>query len=427
MAQQPTASEALNRAAARDVMRLGWMVAEVRGRYRLGDDSRLQASPPLDRTGRALPLANERSAAEQRIEAEVVLGTLANTHEIDFDAQNAQADGGLGFGRDPLPKDHATASEYLTKLAVDLAAARKASDAATTATVWAAMTELFYRWDARIQDELASGSFGMASAYQLGRGLAEVYWALDPAAADASSESWDHLLGDERYNTLATLLRRCSPTLPNLTAETITACLEQWKAVAADPAWRSGKTAVPALGLQAGVWRDLLLTGNEPQTLLATDQVLKRAQSLRPLIGSFIVEGGGLLIGLAAVAAAILCATLLGSGMWKAVGGVAFGILGAFGVTSSALLARVKAIGQGLLEEVRAKVTADAVIVTATYLPDPVHRTFVTHRKSTRHPPPRQLGPQMKYVDAASRRHVATAHSGTHAVKEEVHDAAVHN
>ena len=97
MAQQPTASEALNRAAARDVMRLGWMVAEVRGRYRLGDDSRLQASPPLDRTGRALPLANERSAAEQRIEAEVVLGTLANTHEIDFDAQNAQADGRAGF------------------------------------------------------------------------------------------------------------------------------------------------------------------------------------------------------------------------------------------------------------------------------------------------------------------------------------------
>lgn len=198
-----------------------------------------------------------------------------------------------------------------------------------------------------------------------------MYWALDPAATSPNSESWEQLLGDERYNTLAALLRRCSPTLPELTAETITACLEQWKAVAADPAWRSSPTAVPALRLQAGVWRDLLLTGNAPQTLLATDQALKRARSLRPLIGSFIAEGAGLLVGLGLMGAAVLWATVIGSGTAKAIGGAAFGILGAFGLTSSAVLARARAIGQGLLQQVRAKVTADAIIVTATYLPRP--------------------------------------------------------
>lgn len=147
--QAPPQSTTLDPTSARDVMRLGWMVAEVRGRCRLGDDPRLKVSPAFDRTGRALPLAGERSAAEQRIEAEAVLGALAKAQHVDFDAQNAQLEGGLGLGRDPLPKDHASASEYLTDRAVALASARKAGDAVASASVWAAITELFYRWDAR--------------------------------------------------------------------------------------------------------------------------------------------------------------------------------------------------------------------------------------------------------------------------------------
>jgi hypothetical protein len=45
-------------------MRLGWMVAEVRGRCRLRDHPRLKVSPAFARTGRALPLAGERSALD---------------------------------------------------------------------------------------------------------------------------------------------------------------------------------------------------------------------------------------------------------------------------------------------------------------------------------------------------------------------------
>lgn len=49
-----------------------------------------------------------------------------------------------------------------------------------TTSAWSALTEPFYRWDAHTHDDLAALSFGAASACQLGRGLAELYWALNP-------------------------------------------------------------------------------------------------------------------------------------------------------------------------------------------------------------------------------------------------------
>ena len=62
-----TSGPAVSAQKTLDVMRLGWVIAEAVGRYRLGEGVRLRGPGiPVD-GGRALPLANERTPAEQRI------------------------------------------------------------------------------------------------------------------------------------------------------------------------------------------------------------------------------------------------------------------------------------------------------------------------------------------------------------------------
>lgn len=102
-----------------DLLRLGWMIAEVRGRYRLGDNERLQADQHIDRHQHALPLAPERSVAEQRIEAEEVLASLATRLSLDRSALD------LGVDRKKLDNDAETAITAMKSLAVLLAGQRK--------------------------------------------------------------------------------------------------------------------------------------------------------------------------------------------------------------------------------------------------------------------------------------------------------------
>jgi hypothetical protein len=386
-------------------MRLGWMVAEVRGRYRLQNDPRLLAGyNRSDRTGRALPLAAERSPAEQRIEAERVLIALANSLHVNY------PDGALKINETlmGLPAGSLGASahlvcDYLPPLGMALASAHN-QKLPEEKTIWWRMAELFYQWDTRIQDDLASGPYGLASAYQVGRGLAEVYWALDPDAPTGDPASWNHLLGDQRFNQLATLLRRVTPFLPKLTGETITATLEQWHAVASSATWRNKTDALTALGLQSALWRDLLLSASPPEVLVTTtDQTLRRARSLRPLIASFAGEAAVLFIGLVFVGGAVFVALSAGQGIDKVIGGTLGGVLGLFGVTWSALLTRAKVMGQGILNQLRAKVAADATIIAATYLPAPTRRAgIVSERLHVTNE--RRLGPVLEYAETPSQR-----------------------
>ena len=392
-------------ADARALMRLGWMVAETRGRYRLGDDRRL--SPlTVDRAGAVLPLATERTPAELRIEAEKVLTQVAGEQKLDF---QARAD--LGIDRSLLPSDDVTASAYMRLLGATLAAVRKDRDRAREDTVLRQLGQLFYTWDSTIQDKLAAEAYGRSSAYQLGRGLAETYWSLDPAAERGSYYSWHHLLV-QRFNPLAALLRRSAALLPSLTAETLTATLEQWRGVAVQfsPLGKRGRAAPPlqgtdqerqdasaVLGVQAALWRDLLLSGNPPTALVATDKIWFRARNAGPLLRSFAGELLGLLLGLLLVAVAIVLVTGSAPGVPRTLIGTLAGVFGAFGLTSSAVVARAKAVGQGLLQQLRDKIAADAVIAAATYLPVSYSKRAKSVRQSASAGSDRHLGPTMKY------------------------------
>lgn len=401
------------------LMRLGWMMAETHGRYRLGDDPRLRPMARTESHRHVLPLNIERSPAEQRIEAERVLTAVAAEQQCDLLAGKD-----LGFDATDLPNSmECKASDYMRSLAVQLRDARKENRGSETLRLLDEMDRLFYLWDCAIQDNLATGPYGRSSAYQLGRGIAETYWALNPEADASRDDSWAHLLV-ERFNALAALLRRSAALLPELAAEALTATLEQWRGVAEDVTRQeeSSRSLLPrmprstvdrgeattVLGQQAGVWRDLLLSGSDPTRLVATDQTWLRARRLGPLFKSFLPEIVGLLLGLLLIGGAVLLVVLGEPLIPKALGATLAAVLGAFGVTSSSFFARTKAGGLELLERLRRKVKGDALIAAATYLPQTYSRRDKSVRQSASAGSGRHLGPDMKYNSASTMLETAT-------------------
>lgn len=72
---------------------------------------------------------------------------------------------------------------------------------------WADLAELMWQFDAHVQDRLAALSESRAIGYQLGRGLADTYWALNPGQEHGSA-SWSFLLGERRCGELSRLTGR---------------------------------------------------------------------------------------------------------------------------------------------------------------------------------------------------------------------------
>ena len=67
-----------------------------------------------------------------------------------------------------------------------------------------------------------------ACGYQLGRGLAECYWALDPGSAEGW-DSWTFLFDQARCGELSRLAGRLSGYMQPFGAPAITGSLEVWK------------------------------------------------------------------------------------------------------------------------------------------------------------------------------------------------------
>ena len=124
----------------RTAIRLGWAVAELRGRsWPEGARPVTAALPPHPE--HTLPLRSQRDDAAARRSAVRTLASLATS---------------LG-----IPADDAEAS-----LAED--------------TPWQDVATYFYEFDARIQDSLTTRDETAANGYLLARGLAECYWGLGP-------------------------------------------------------------------------------------------------------------------------------------------------------------------------------------------------------------------------------------------------------
>lgn len=340
-------------------LRLGWAVAETRGRLRQGPPSE---EVVLAREGHALPLAGERSWSEQTIETQTVARALAEKLGLDLPLARLS---GQGRGR-------GTVSGRVTQLSIELVQAREAGDASGLASAWESASELFYAWDARIQDDLAARSFTIASGYQLGRALAETYWALDPGAAPGRAGSWTFLLGRPRAAAIGQLLRRLSGFFLPLTPGAIGASVAAWTRVAADPVLPTQPATADALHEQLHVWHDLLLTGQPPESLLPRESALKRARRIRPVLRAFLPEF--------AVAVASMLAAAAAAGLFLGGGGAVHWLAGVlavisfFGVTGSSALAKAKGEAHVLFGQLQNALSVDAIKEAVTL---PPARAFV--------------------------------------------------
>ena len=362
----------------RAALNLGWSVAELRGRLRYG-----HVEPPgtVDyqfprEEFHALPIGGEHSLVEQQIATRVAVGLLADRFALN----------------EPLPQRKESPPETIKALAMDLErkleAAEKGSahvrpDAypagSEVGKAWEAAAEAIYYWDEQIQDGLGV-SAELLAAYQLGRGLAEAFWALDPDAPEPDTKptlastlspphpgSWEFLLGPRRQLMLGMYLKLLEGALTPLSGPAVKGPLTRWCKLVADNGVRSrSQEALEALRRQQQNWREVLLGARDPTSFakhfgfrLALRQAFRVMQTL-PLESALALGG----IALLAVAGYALGADTSNKGL-----AVFASVLGFFGVTGAGLLAKAKAQAAVLSGHLREAFYRDIVAAQATILP----------------------------------------------------------
>jgi hypothetical protein len=330
--------------------RLGWYVAEVRGRNRPDPPPAVEGHMP-DRSGHALPLRSERTAPELRITAHDALTALAQDLTVDADPEN----GGASFGT------------TLAASSKDLSVKRAKHDP-TASAAWDSFADLVYRFDAHIHDALTAASDRQACAYQLGRGLAETYWALDASAPvdPPGATTWSFLLGTGRCDELSRLLGRMAPYLNVYTPPAISGSLVVWNNVVRTDGWRNQPSAVDDLYAQTRRWYELILLGQDPTTLIKPFALIRNFRATLKAARLFWPQLLGGAVGVGALAwFAWLAAVGGGSSTGKAV----LAVLGTVGVSLTTLQAKLKSSAQALVARLRADTYTDLVAIAITIVP----------------------------------------------------------
>ena len=362
----------------RGALNLGWSMAELRGRIRYG-----HVEPPgtVDyqfprEEFHALPIGGEHSLVEQQIATRVAVGLLAERFALN----------------EPLPQRKESPPETIKALAMDLERKLEAAEkdsapirpdvypaGSEVAKAWEAAAEAIYYWDEQVQDGLGV-SAELLAAYQLGRGLAEAFWALDPDAPEPDTKptvtstlspphpgSWEFLLGPRRQLMLVAYLGLLEGAFAPLTGSAVRGPLAHWCTLVGNKQVRKeSEAALVALRGQLRNWRDVLLGSRDPISFAkgfglgqAFRQAFRVVQTL-PL-ETFLLLGGIALMAAAGYA--------LGADTTRTGTAVAASVLGFFGVTGAGLLARAKAQAAVLGVHLREAFYRDIVEEQATVLP----------------------------------------------------------
>jgi uncharacterized RDD family membrane protein YckC len=314
----------------------------------------------------ALRLEDELSAAGQALEVEAVLTRAAVVLVLTEDIEGN-------------PVTATRLAEYRRRIFT-------AADVPAREAAWQDFARFVEHWDEQIQCQLAAQSSRLVAAYRMGRGFAEIRWALHPDASDGNSASWTFLLGEDRRDFLIRLTERLSPYFEALTSAAVIASLRVWHNVAADPEWR--QDALSDLQHQSEVWHDLILADLTGDGLLHGDpmRALWYPYRLLPVLGQFkleitvtILSVIGLGIALAIVlfayapksaqAGAVTSATQNAGGPLSVGGVVTFVSL----VSGAAawLMARTRSSVHDLSSRVRLALSAELASDAATTVPAP--------------------------------------------------------
>ena len=349
-------------------IRFGWYVAEVRGRNRPNGPCPSGAATPDPRTNQ-LPLRMERSSTERRVEAQTVMSALAKKLALA-----ATGDG---------------TSTEATCTAIDVSCenlwqARDDDKAALALKSWETLEGQLFAFDLDVQDILTATSDTQACGYQLGRGLAEVYWQLDieppPQPPHASAEltwnSWTFLLGEARCTELTRLVGRLSAYFSTYTAAGVAGSLAAWKMVAADSIWRTvdgpdGQQSYvrdDCLYRQIRRWYELIVLAQNPSTLIRPYAILRNLRGVWKGIRGFWVQIVGALLTLAAIAVFLV---LLADNEKSSFETSVFGILSVIGISATTVSTRLKNTAQSLIARIQGDAYGDLVGLQITTVPYP--------------------------------------------------------
>jgi hypothetical protein len=372
----------------RYAFRLGWVIAELRGRYRpdrFGKREPGNQSTFL-RKDFELPLSNERSPAEIRIE----LFDAAEDLSRELKLAPCDEDG------HPLLEQIKPLLEAMEAADADRVGLWKGSQREP------GLAYRFFKWDAQNQDELVLGAT-QAAAYQLGRGLAETFWALHPDRPGNEMGSWESVLGPRRRDVLLRLSGRLSAYIGPLVLAAIDGSLRAWSALATttDTDRREAPDIQVALFRQGLLWRDLIRGERQPEDLLtnedlnapASTDVWKELRLYRLAADSL---KGPLAGGLAGAALLIVGAYALASGTSHTGLTAAISVLGALGLTSAGLYAKAKTQVTSLLSNLSQRVQQERVRQAANLCPVEIEKSSPTSpQPASEHeaPPARQATP----------------------------------
>lgn len=333
-------------------LRLGWAVAEVRGRN-WPQGPRPTASPLPPVPGDVLPLRSQRTGSASRRES--VRTLVALTRQLGI-AGAGEFEAGLV---EVLPPFTAAGEASLTD---------GNQDAGPT---WDRVAEFFLDWDGRFQDQLTLRGEHVANAYLLGRGVAECYWGLGPDHAwtsdgEVTAVSPAFLLGEDRRRELTRMLGRLGPdTIHPLSAAGISGSLEAWGDVAADETWARDPQMRALLYEQVRQWYQLLILGQDPTTLIRPYARLTSTRYLTRAARTFWPQAVIAVIALGLVAAFFVVADLDGTSWVSPV--LATGSFGAFAVAG--LLARGQSAAQRLVTRMRQDAYTDLVAISVAIVP----------------------------------------------------------
>jgi hypothetical protein len=391
-------------------MRLGWSIAEVRGRNRPDAPPGARAGLPGP-PGHALPLHVEQTSAELRIEAQAVLAAMSRELGVDSggasrasysQAIEAQAralararegapapgavaaadgaapagvaapDGAAAPGGAAAPVAVAAhlpvAADVLVAADVPVAPhnpAAHAPAAGDPAAQWDELQELIFKFDAHIQDALALGPDTVACGYQLGRALTEPYWALEPALDTGDNPAaWQFLLGSIRCSEIGRLVGRLGAYLHPYTPAAIAGSVQIWKHVAADKRWRSN--AADYLYRQTRTWYELVVMRQDPTTLVKPYALTRNYRMIVRALRIFWPEVLGITVAAGALSGFVV---LLGENKVNSLLNSALGLIAIAGFTTAGLLAKLKNQAQAMVTRLRQDVYTDLVAVAITTAP----------------------------------------------------------
>jgi hypothetical protein len=230
------------------------------------------------------------------------------------------------------------------------------------------LAELMWQFDAHVQDRLAALSQTQAIGYQLGRGLAETYWALDTTQQDGSA-SWGFLLGERRCDELSRLTGRLAAYMGEYTAPAIAGSLEVWKAVVTTPAWLGHPAqADVALYNQIRRWYELVIVGQDATTLIGPAAVIRNYRTVARAVKLFWPQ---LLATILGVGALVTLLYLVNKGGTEAWAKTLSGVVAAVGLSVAGLTGALKNSAQALLKRLRQDAYTDLVAVAVQTAPPP--------------------------------------------------------